>query len=214
FEGQEEIGSPHLSPFIEAHKDLLACDLVLSADGGQFSETQPSLTISLRGICSLQIDVTGPAYDLHSGTYGGAVQNPIHALVRLLDSMRHPDGRIAVEGFYDEVVELTPEERTQLAAIPFDEEAYKRELGVEALFGEPGYTPLERTTVRPTLEINGIWGGFQGEGTKTVLPSQAHAKISCRLVPHQTPGRVLESIRQHIAQHTPPGVRVEVHTHE
>jgi len=210
FEGQEEIGSPHMDDFIAAHRDLLACDLVLSADGGQYSETQPALITGLRGICALQVDVFGPDHDLHSGTYGGAVANPIHALVQLLDSLRTPEGKVAVEGFYEEVAELSTAERAQLAAIPFDEAAYKAAVGVEALHGEPDYTPLERTWVRPTLEVNGIWGGFQGEGSKTVLPSEAHAKITCRLVPFQTPARVLAAIQRHIAAQRLPGVRVQV----
>ncbi len=209
-EGQEEIGSPHLPPFIASHKELLACDLVLSADGGQWSETKPNLVLSLRGICALQIDLLGPERDLHSGSFGGAVQNPIHALVRLLDSMRAPDGRITIDGFYDGVVELTADERRALNAVPFDEAEYCAELGVPALFGEAGYTPRERTWIRPTLEINGIWGGFQGEGSKTVLPSQAHAKITCRLVAHQDPARVVAAIERHVAQHAPAGVRTQV----
>lgn len=210
FEGQEEIGSPYMDEFVSAHRDLLACDLVLSADGGQFSETQPALIAGLRGICALQVDIYGPDHDLHSGTYGGAVANPIHALVQLLASMRTPEGKIAVEGFYDQVAELSADERARLAAIPFDEAAYKASVGVEALHGEPGYTPLERTWVRPTLEVNGIWGGFQGQGSKTVLPSEAHAKITCRLVPYQAPARVQEAIQRHIAAQRLPGVRVHV----
>lgn len=210
FEGQEEIGSPHMDAFIAEQRDLLACDLVLSADGGQWSETQPALIAGLRGICGLQIDVSGPSHDLHSGTFGGAVANPIHALVQLLDSLRALDGKIVVDGFYDDVAELSDAERAELAAIPFDEAAYKAELGIEALHGEPGYTPIERTWVRPTLEINGIWGGFQGEGSKTVLPSEAHAKITCRLAPLQTPARVVAAIQRHIARQALPGVRVQV----
>jgi len=210
FEGQEEIGSPQLPGFVASHQDLLACDLVLSADGGQFSESEPALLVGLRGICGLQIDVRGPNSDLHSGRYGGAVQNPIHALVRLLDSMRSPEGRILVEGFYDGVVPPSEADRASMAAVPFDETTYKEKLGVDALFGEPGWTPQERTWVRPTLELNGIWGGFQGEGSKTVLPAEAHAKITCRLVPDQDPDTILNLVADHIAKHTPPGVRVVV----
>ncbi|MEA3407277.1 MAG: dipeptidase [Chloroflexota bacterium] len=209
FEGQEEIGSPQLPEFLANHKDLLACDLVLNADAGQFSENHPGLHVGLRGICDLQIDVRGPDHDLHSGTYGGAVQNPIHALVQLLSSMRAPDGRILVDGFYDNVRPLTEEERKRIAAVPYDEEEYKEEIGVAELFGEPGYSTRERTWTRPTLEINGIYGGFQGEGTKTVLPSEAHAKITCRLVPDQDPDRISECLKQHIAAHRPPGVTIE-----
>jgi acetylornithine deacetylase/succinyl-diaminopimelate desuccinylase-like protein len=167
-----------------------------------------AIQLGLRGVCSLQIDVRGPSRDLHSGTFGGAVQNPIHALARILDSMRSPDGRVLVEGFYDDVVPLTEEERSQLAAIPYDEDAYKQDLGIEAVYGEPGYTTRERTWTRPTLEVNGIWGGFQGEGTKTVLPSEAHAKITCRLVPEQDPADIVERLTAHVHKHKPAGVRV------
>ncbi|MEN6478073.1 MAG: dipeptidase [Anaerolineales bacterium] len=208
FEGQEEIGSPQLPAFVAAHRELLACDAVLNADSGQYSETEPAILVGLRGICSFELDVVGPDHDLHSGSFGGAVQNPLHAIVMLLDSMRAHDGRILVEGFYDDVVELTPAERQALARVPFDEDKYTAELGVDELFGEPGYAPWERTSIRPTLEINGLWGGFIGDGEKTVLPSEAHCKVSCRLVPNQDPDKVLAAIRAHIATHTPPGVRV------
>ena len=214
FEGQEEIGSPQLPDFIARHRDLLACDLILSADGGQWSETEPAIQVGLRGVCALQIDVRGPARDLHSGTFGGAVQNPIHALARLLDSMRSPEGKILVEGFYDAVAPPTEQERVQIAAIPFDEATYREDLGIDALYGEPGYSTRERAWARPTLEVNGIWGGFQGEGTKTVLPSEAHAKITCRLVPDQDPADIAERISIHVQKHKPAGVEVNVHSPE
>ncbi|MEW6049378.1 MAG: M20/M25/M40 family metallo-hydrolase, partial [Bacillota bacterium] len=210
FEGQEEIGSPYLDEFVGAHRDRLACDLVLSADGGQFSADQPALTLGTRGLCALQIDVRGAKSDLHSGTYGGAIQNPIHALVQLLASMRAPDGHILVEHFYDRVAPVTAEQRRLLAAIPHSDERLKQQLGVPALFGEPGYTTIERQGVRPTLEVNGIWGGFAGEGVKTVLPAEAHAKITCRLVPDQDPEEILGFIEAHVRRHSPPGVTVEV----
>ncbi len=210
FEGQEEIGSPQIGPFLAAHKDLLACDMALNADGGQYSETEPALLVGLRGLCALQIDVTGPRMDLHSGSYGGMVMNPIHALVMLLNSMRGADGVITVEGFYDAVRPLSAEERQRIAAVPFDIEALKAELAIPATFGEAGYTPLEASWVRPTLEVNGIWGGFQGEGVKTVLPSTAHAKITCRLVPDQDPATILRLLQAHVEHHTPPGVSVSV----
>lgn len=210
FEGQEEIGSPQIGPFLAAHKDLLACDMVLNADGGQYSETEPALLVGLRGLCALQIDVTGPRMDLHSGSYGGIVMNPIHALVMLLNSMRGADGVITVEGFYDAVRPLSAEERQRIAAVPYDIEALKAELAIPATFGEAGYTPLEANWVRPTLEVNGIWGGFQGEGVKTVLPSTAHAKITCRLVPDQDPATILRLLQAHVERHTPPGVSVRV----
>jgi acetylornithine deacetylase/succinyl-diaminopimelate desuccinylase-like protein len=208
FEGQEEIGSPQLPEFISANRQLLACDLILSADGGQWDEDQPALMIGLRGLCNLQIDVRAARSDTHSGTFGGTIMNPIHALVRLIDTMHTPQGAIAVEGFYDAVRPLTGTEQEQIAEIPFDEADYKAELGVDELFGEPGYSTYERAWIRPTLEVNGIWGGFQGEGVKTVLPSSAHAKISCRLVPDQDPAQILKLLTTHIEKHTPPGVKV------
>ena len=209
-EGQEEIGSPQLPTLIASQRDLLVCDLVLSADGGQFSEEQPALLVAFKGLAGVQIDVRGARTDLHSGLYGGAVANPIHALVQLLDSMRSPDGKILVEGFYDAVVPLSAEDRTAIAAIPFDEKTYKEAIGVDALFAEPGYTPQEQIAGRPTLEINGIWGGFQGEGIKTVLPNEAHAKITCRLVANQEPTTIIDFIARHVQRYTPPGVQVTV----
>ncbi len=210
FEGQEEIGSPQLAEMIAQKADLLACDMVLSADGGQWSETEPALLMGLRGICGVELDVVGPEHDLHSGTFGGAVQNPLHALAHILASMRSAEGKIMVKGFYDGVVELSAAEREALAKVPYDEAEYKAELGVEELFGEPGYTTRERTWVRPTLEVNGMWGGFQGEGNKTVLPAEAHAKITCRLAPHQDPVKVMDCIEEHVRRHTLPGVTVTV----
>jgi len=209
FEGQEEIGSPTLPAFIAAHKEKFACDFILSADGGQWDETQPALLVGLKGLCALQIDVVGPAYDVHSGLYGGVIQNPIHALAAILASMRSSDGRILVEGFYDDVVPLSEADRAELARVPYDEEEVRRKLNIDAFFGEPGYTPLERAWTRPTLEVNGIWGGFQGEGVKTVLPSEAHAKITCRLVANQRPERIAQLVKAHVERHTPPGVRVK-----
>lgn len=210
FEGQEEIGSPFIPPLVIEHRDLLACDMVLSADGGQFSETEPSILVGLKGACAVQIDLHGAKGDLHSGMYGGVVQNPIHALVQLLGSMRADNGRILVEDFYDDVVPLTERDRELIAEVPFDEAQRKAELGVDALFGEAGYTPMERGWARPTLEINGIWGGFQGEGVKTVLPNEAHAKITCRLVANQDPQTIVTLIRAHVERNTPPGVRSSV----
>lgn len=212
FEGQEEIGSPQFVPFVAEHRDLLAADLVISADGGQESEDQPVLLVGLKGLVPLQIDVFGAKTDLHSGIYGGAVANPIHALVRILDSLRAPDGKITVPGFFDDVIDLTEEDRRNIAAVPFDEQQFFADLGVSAGFGEPGYNVRERAWARPTLEINGMWGGFQGEGVKTVLPNEAHAKITCRLVADQEPDRVYQVIERHVrrmAEQT-PGVRVEV----
>jgi acetylornithine deacetylase/succinyl-diaminopimelate desuccinylase-like protein len=210
FEGQEEIGSPQLPDFISSHRDLLTCDMVLSADGGQWDENQPVLIIGLRGLAGLQIDIKGAAHDVHSGTFGGTFQNPIHALCRLISSMRSPEGRILVEGFHDGVRALSDSERAQITAIPYNETEYKETLGLKELFGEPGYSTFERTWVRPTLEVNGIWGGFQGEGIKTVIPSQAHAKITCRLVPDQDPDKIAELVKTHVEGHVPPGVTASV----
>ena len=210
FEGQEEIGSPQLPDFVEKNRELFACDFVLSADGGQFGPDQPSLLVGLRGLCALQIDVTGAVTDLHSGMYGGAVANPIHALTELLASMRSADGTILVEGFLDDVRTLSPEEREQIAAVPNDDEAIMAELQIPALYGEPGYSTLERRWARPTLEVNGIWGGFQGDGVKTVLPREAHAKITCRLVADQDPEKIIQAISAHVDAHLPPGVTAEV----
>ena len=211
FEGQEEIGSPQLSAFISANRELLACDLVFSADGGQWDEDQPALMIGLRGLCALQIDVQAAKTDTHSGTFGGTILNPIHALARLIDSMHTPEGKVAVEGFYDTVRPLTDMERDQIAKIPYDESDYKAKLGVPELYGEPGFSTYERAWCRPTLEVNGIWGGFQGEGFKTVLPATAHAKISCRLVPDQDPQETVRQVAVHVAKHAPVGVTVKVH---
>ncbi len=213
FEGQEEIGSPQFVPFVAENRALLAADLVISADGGQEAEDQPVLLVGLKGLVPLQVDVYAANTDLHSGVHGGAVPNPIHALVRILDSLRNPDGRIAVPGFFDAVVDLSDEERRQIAAVPFDEQKYLADLGVTTGFGEPGYTTRERAWARPTLELNGIWGGFEGEGVKTVLPKEAHAKITCRLVADQDPDEVYRAIDAHVrrvAGEQTPGVRVEV----
>ncbi|GAC1400336.1 MAG: dipeptidase [Ktedonobacteraceae bacterium] len=209
-EGQEEIGSPQLSTLIANQQNLLTCDLVLSADGVQHTEDQPALMIAFKGLAGVQIDVRGAKTDLHSGIYGGAVANPIHALVHILDSMRSPEGKVLVEGFYDAVVPLSEEERTAIAAIPFDERAYVKALDVDALVAESGYTPQEHLAGRPTLEINGIWGGFQGEGVKTVLPNEAHAKITCRLVANQDPTTIVDLLTKHVKQYTPSGVQVTV----
>jgi acetylornithine deacetylase/succinyl-diaminopimelate desuccinylase-like protein len=208
FEGQEEIGSPQLQPFIAGHKDLLSCQMILSADGSQWDEEHPALILGTRGLAAVFIDVQGPDHDLHSGTYGGAVANPIHALVRILDSLHDQEGRITVEGFYDKVRLLSSEERAQMARVPYKDVDYLRESGSLDIFGEPGFSTYERTWARPTLEVNGIWGGFQGEGLKTVLPSTAHAKISCRLVADQNPVQIADLVAKHINKVAPPGVKV------
>lgn len=210
FEGQEELGSPQLPGFIEKHKDLLSCDLVMSADGGQWDEDHPGLVLGTRGLAAVFLDVDGPDHDLHSGTYGGTIANPLHALVQILDSMHNPEGRIMVDGFYDDVRTLSEEERAQIAKVPFVESEYLHETGSPSVFGEPGFTTYERSWARPTLEINGLWGGFQGEELKTVLPSKGHAKISCRLVADQDPSKIADLLVRHIDRVAPPGVKVAV----
>jgi acetylornithine deacetylase/succinyl-diaminopimelate desuccinylase-like protein len=210
FEGQEEIGSPQIPDFLKNNREMFACDLILNADSGQWSEDQPSLLTSLRGLCGLQVDVTGADTDLHSGTYGGAVQNPIHALIQILNSMRGSDGRILIEGFYDDVRVLTDTEKAQIDSLPFDESEFMDRVGVSELFGEAGFSNPERIWTRPTLELNGIWGGFQGEGLKTVLPNKAHAKITCRLVADQDPTHINSLIEAHIRKNIPAGVTVDM----
>jgi acetylornithine deacetylase/succinyl-diaminopimelate desuccinylase-like protein len=210
FEGQEEIGSPQLTDFISSRRNLLACDLILSADGGQWGKDQPMLVVGRRGICAMQLDLKSADHDVHSGTYGGTFLNPIHALAYLIDSMRSADGQILVGGFYDDVLVVSASERAQYDRIPYDEDEYMHKLGVKQLCGETGFSTYERTWIRPTLEVNGIWGGFQGEGIKTVIPSEAHAKITCRLVPDQKPDQIIELIRAHVEKHAPGGTTAVV----
>jgi acetylornithine deacetylase/succinyl-diaminopimelate desuccinylase-like protein len=207
-EGQEEIGSPNIPEFLAANRERFACDLVVSSDGGQFAEDRPALFLAGRGLCSLQIDVRGASQDLHSGLYGGAVANPILALVRLLATLHDVEGKVLVPGFYDQVVELSAAERAAIASVPFDEAGLKATFGIDDMPGEPGYTPVERIWARPTMEINGIWGGFQGDGTKTVLPNEAHAKITCRLVANQDPQQIVGLILEHLKRQRTPGVTV------
>ncbi|CAM3283042.1 dipeptidase [Deinococcus deserti] len=208
FEGEEEIGSPNLGAFVRDHAQQLQADFVLSADGGMWRADVPTLTVSARGLVALEFTVRGPGKDLHSGRHGGSLHNPLHAISRMVASLHGPDGRVSVEGFYDDVVPVSPAIRADTAALPFNDEAYLREVGAPATFGEPGYSTLERQWYRPTLELNGLWGGYTGEGAKTVLPSEAHAKITCRLVPGQDPDRIRERIEAHLRQHAPPGVTV------
>ena len=211
FEGEEEIGSPSLEPFIQEHAALLAADFVLSADGAMWRIDEPSITVSSRGMTGLEFTVTGAAKDLHSGRHGGAVANPLHAIAQLVASLHTADGQVAVAGFYDDVLPLTDEERTALAALPFAEADYLAQVGAPDTFGEAGFTTLERQWTRPTLEINGMWGGYQGAGSKTVIPSEAHAKITCRLVADQDPADVAEKVVAHLRAHTPPGVTLTLH---
>jgi len=210
-EGEEEIGSRHLEAFIAENKEMLAADFVLSADGAMWRPDEPSVTISNRGLAALEITLTGAAKDLHSGRHGGSVANPLHAMARLIASLHQFDGRVAVAGFYDDVRELSVPERAEIAGLPFDERAYLAQVGAPLAVGEPGYSTLERQWTRPTIEVNGMWGGYQGTGTKTIVPSEAHAKITCRLVPDQDPERIVALVTQHLVTHVPPGTRLVVH---
>ena len=210
YEGEEEIGSPSLEPFVEAERERLACDLVISADGGMWRADHPSTMVSTRGMLKLEFSLTGPAKDLHSGRHGGGIANPLHALARLVASLHDNEGRVAVAGFYDDVEPIPANWRASAAELPFRDADYLAEVGAIGTFGEPGYSTLERQWYRPTLEVNGMWGGYQGAGSKTVLPSEAHAKITCRLVAGQDPERVGQAIERHLERHTPPGVRLAI----
>jgi len=203
-EGEEESGSVNLPSFIEANKDLLAADMVMVSDTGLFAEGVPSITYGLRGLAYVEVTLVGPDRDLHSGMYGGAVENPVNALARMIARLHDEKHRVTVEGFYDNVRDLTPEEREQYARLPFDETAWREEIGLKESKTEEGYSILEGTSARPTLDVNGIWGGYIGKGAKTVLPSRASAKISCRLVPDQGPEEITEKLRRHFERHTPP----------
>jgi acetylornithine deacetylase/succinyl-diaminopimelate desuccinylase-like protein len=210
-EGEEEIGSPSFEYFLAHERERLACDVVIVSDTAVFAEDVPSLTVSLRGLVHWEVTVSGPSSDLHSGYFGGLIVNPIEALARMIATLRDEKGRVAIDGFYDGVREPTPGEHGEIAALPFDGEQEARTLGVPALFGgERGYLPLERMWLRPTLECNGIYGGYQGPGSKTIVPSFAKLKLSARLVEGQDPARVKAAVRAHLERVAPPGVRVEV----
>ena len=210
YEGQEEIGSPTLPPFIKKNASMLYSDMIFSSDGGQWGENQPSLIMGLKGLVGCQLTVTGAQRDLHSGMHGGGVANPIHALSHLIASMKGLDGKINIESFYDDVVDLTVDDRQVIARVPFDDQEYCTDVGALESFGEIGYSTPERLWARPTLELNGIWGGYQGKGTKTVLPSKAHAKITCRLVANQKPMKIYELIKSHVEANIPPGVSIDI----
>lgn len=210
FEGEEEIGSPSLAKWAEANKERLAASVILVSDTTMISDKVPSINCGMRGLAYLEVKVTGPNKDLHSGHYGGAVANPINVLCDMISSLIDKDGRITVKGFYDNVVELSSADRAQLARAPFDLEEYKHFLGINEVRGEKGYTTLERTGIRPCLDVCGIWGGFTGEGSKTVLPSEAHAKISMRLVPNQDSETISRLFTEHFLSIAPPYVKVEV----
>ena len=210
FEGEEEIGSPSLGAFLEKHRELLKSDIILVSDTSMLGAELPSLTTGLRGLAYWEIEVTGPNRDLHSGHFGGAVATPINVLCELLAGVVNEDGRITIPGFYDEVEDVPQAERDMIAAIPFDEEKYKAAIDVKALRGEKGYSTLERNSCRPSFDVCGIWGGYTGEGSKTVLPSKAYAKVSCRLVPHQQHEKISQLFIDYISSVAPDCVRVEV----
>jgi acetylornithine deacetylase/succinyl-diaminopimelate desuccinylase-like protein len=209
-EGEEEIGSTHLESFISEHKQLLKSDLVLISDTSMYARGVPSICYGLRGLSYVQIDLVGPNKDLHSGSYGGSVHNPIQALAEIIAKLHDNNGRITIPGFYNDVLKLTKAERAAFKKLPWKDKSYAKELGVKALYGEKGFTTLERLWARPTLECNGIWGGFTGEGAKTVLPSKASAKISMRLVPNQKPQKVAKLFQAHIKKIAPKSVMVTV----
>jgi acetylornithine deacetylase/succinyl-diaminopimelate desuccinylase-like protein len=211
FEGEEEISSAHLADFVTAHRDRLTADFALSADGAQWRADLPSVIVGSRGICALEVTVTGAAKDLHSGRHGGSVANPIQALIRLLASLHDEAGSVAVAGFYEDLRPVSEAELAAIAAIPFDEATYLASVGAPAGAGEAGYTLLQRNWVRPTLEFNGIHGGYTGVGKKTVIPSVASAKITCRLVPDQDPEAIKRAIAAHLEARAPQGVTVSVH---
>ncbi|MBK8556669.1 MAG: dipeptidase [Lewinellaceae bacterium] len=212
-EGEEEVGSKNLATFCKEKKSMLACDVVLISDTGIIDNKTPSLTVGLRGLCYMEVEVQGPNRDLHSGVYGGAVANPINVLCDMISSLHDDKRRITVKGFYDDVEKISKKERTMMNAAPYNEKAYMKDLGVRELMGEKGFTTVERTGIRPTLDVNGIWGGYIGEGAKTVLPSAAFAKISMRLVPDQDPHKIEKLFQKHFESIAPKSVKVKVTAH-
>jgi acetylornithine deacetylase/succinyl-diaminopimelate desuccinylase-like protein len=208
-EGEEEVGSRNLEPLVTAHQSWLAADFVLAADGARWRVDLPAVNFASRGIVALEATLTTATRDLHSGRYGGTVANALHLMAKLVAGLHDAAGRIAIAGFYDDVAPPDPAERAAMAGLPFDEAAYLAAVGAELPIGEAGFTTLERQWLRPTLDLNGMWGGYTGPGSKTAIPAGAHAKISCRLVPNQRPERIVELIRAHLERHCPPGGRIE-----
>ncbi|WP_223648672.1 dipeptidase [Hymenobacter psoromatis] len=213
FEGEEEVGSDNLGIFVKANQEKLKADVILISDTGILANDVPSIEVGLRGLSYHEVEVTGPNRDLHSGLYGGAVLNPINALCDMISSLHDADCHITIPGFYDNVAELSPAERAELAQAPFSEADFKQSIGLPAAVGEKGFTTPERTSIRPTLDVNGIWGGYIGEGAKTVIPGKAFAKISMRLVPHQTSDEITALFQKHFASIAPAGVTVQVRPH-
>ncbi|WP_247237130.1 dipeptidase [Telluribacter sp. SYSU D00476] len=212
-EGEEEVGSDHLGQFVKEHADMLKCDTILISDTSIIANDVPSIEVGLRGLTYLEVEVVGANRDLHSGVYGGAVANPINVLCEMIASLKDENGRITIPGFYDNVLELTEEERKAMNEAPFSLDEYKKDLHIDDVAGEAGYTTIERTSIRPTLDVNGIWGGYTGEGAKTVLPSKAHAKISMRLVPNQTDKEIEALFTKHFESIAPASVKVKVKPH-
>ena len=212
-EGEEEVGSNNLEKFLESHKDRLACDIAVISDTAQYGNGIPAITYGLRGILACEVILHGPHQDLHSGVFGGAITNPVNALAKMLGTLHDDDGRIQIPGFYDDVIPLTDEERRAFADLPFDEQAYCKSLGIDAVAGEAGYTTLERRWARPTCDINGFFGGYQGEGPKTIIPAKATAKITCRLVPGQDAHQLTQALEHFLREQCPPGVRFEFKTY-
>lgn len=212
-EGEEEVGSPNLADFVKENKELLKADVILISDTAMISLDTPSIDIGVRGLSYIEVEVTGPNRDLHSGVYGGAVANPITILAKMIASLHDENNHIVIPRFYDDVVEATPAERNLMAEAPFDEQEFKQDLGIAEVWGEKGFTTNERTGIRPTLELNGIWGGYIGEGAKTVLPSKAFAKISCRLVPNQDSNKITDLLINHLQTIAPPSVTVKASLH-
>jgi acetylornithine deacetylase/succinyl-diaminopimelate desuccinylase-like protein len=212
-EGEEEIGSPSLDWFVKRNQAKLANDVILISDTGMIANDQPSVTTGLRGLSYVEVELTGPNRDLHSGLYGGAVANPINVLTKMIASLHDENMHITIPGFYEKVEELSAAERAAMAEAPFSLEAYEKALDIDAVYGEIGFVTNERSAIRPTLDVNGIWGGYTGEGAKTVIPSKAFAKISMRLVPHQTPDEITALFVKHFESIAPKGIRVKVHPH-
>ena len=208
-EGEEECGGLHLEQFLESHRELLRADVAVISDTSQYGNGIPAITCGLRGIVAAEVRLRGPGKDLHSGIYGGSIANPVNALTRMCGALIAADGRVQIPGFYDDVIELSVEERTGYAALPFSEEDFLRETGSGAVFGETGWSTLERRTARPTCDINGIVGGYSGEGPKTIIPSRAMAKITCRLVPAMKPSQILDSLESFLKSLCPPGIEFE-----
>src|SRR5690606_2710361 len=212
-EGEEEVGSDNLGTFVQNNREKLKTDNILISETALITIDKPSISTGLRGLSYMEVEVTGPNRDLHSGVYGGAVANPINVLCKMIASLHDEDGRVTIPGFYDKVATLSDAERKAINAAPFDLDDYKKDLGIDEVLGEKGYTTLERTGIRPTLDVNGIWGGYTGEGAKTVLPSKAYAKISMRLVPNQVSAEITELFTKHFKAIAPRYVKVKVTAH-